>query len=229
MLHGFLAEGGEYRQLAVEPPAIDGHGIRSLALSDGSRLAAGHFVFACGPWLGQIFPGVVSIRATRQEVFFFGTPTNDPRYTEDHMPICSDRAMTPSSAIIPGGEHRGMMAEGGPTKVRIVDPTTEDRTPDPELAAFHRKYLGFRYPGMKDAPLLLARVCQYENSTDNNFIIDRHPQAENVWIVRGGSGHGFKHGPAIGERVAASVLGETPVDPVFALSRLSRGAAVSGR
>jgi glycine/D-amino acid oxidase-like deaminating enzyme len=225
VLHGFLAEGGTYRQVGVESPSLDGSGAGSVALSDGSRLAADQFVFACGPWLGQLFPGVVSIRATRHEVFFFGTPADDPRYTEDQMPICSDATMSPASAVIPGGEHRGMMAEGGPTKVRVVDPTTVDRTPDPELAAFHREYLGFRYPGMKDAPLLLARVCQFENSRDNNFIIDRHPDAENVWIVGGGSGHGFKHGPAIGERVAASVLGEAPVDPVFALARLSRTRA----
>ena len=39
---------------------------------------------------------------------------------------------------------------------------------------------------MKDAPLLESRVCQYENSPDNNFIIDRHPKYENVWLLGGG-------------------------------------------
>ena len=67
-----------------------------------------------------------------------------------------------------------------------------------------------------------ARVCQYENSPDGHFIIDRHPQAENVWLAGGGSGHGFKHGPAIGERVADLVLGRKPVDPFFALSRFDK-------
>jgi glycine/D-amino acid oxidase-like deaminating enzyme len=167
--------------------------------------------------------GLLRARYACQEVFFFGTPADDPRYTEDHLPICSDATRQPSSTIIPGGEHRGMLAEGGAAPVTIIDPTTEERVPSAELAAFHREYLGFRYPGMKNAPLLLARVCQYENSDDRNFIVDRHPRAENVWLVGGGSGHGFKHGPAMGERVAATVMGKSPVDPVFGIARLRSG------
>jgi glycine/D-amino acid oxidase-like deaminating enzyme len=81
-----------------------------------------------------------------------------------------------------------------------------------------RRHLEFRFPGLKEAPLLEARVCQYENSKDNRFIIDQHPDAGNSWIVGGGSGHGFKHGPAVGERAAKMVLGKTRVDPFFALS-----------
>jgi glycine/D-amino acid oxidase-like deaminating enzyme len=64
---------------------------------------------------------------------------------------------------------------------------------------------------MASAPLLESRVCPYENSTDQNFILDPHPEAQNVWIVGGGSGHGFKHGPAMGEMVRNAVLGlKTP-------------------
>ena len=69
-----------------------------------------------------------------------------------------------------------------------------------------RAYLRTRFPALADAPLVESRVCQYENSTDHNFILDRHPDAGNVWIVGGGSGHGFKHGPVMGEMVADAVL-----------------------
>jgi len=82
--------------------------------------------------------------------------------------------------------------------------------------------LEFRFPALKGAPLLEARVCQYENSPDGHFVIDRHPDAENVWLVGGGSGHGFKHGPAVGERVAGLVFGKTTLEPFFAMSRLAR-------
>ena len=221
ILRGFLEEGGEYRQTTVAAPTINGSGVRSLRLSDGSELLADQFVFACGPWLGQLFPGTVRIRATRQEAFFFGTPSDDHRYTEKHLPICLDETVRPSSAIIPDGEFRGLLTEGGPPRVRIIDPTTEERIPTAELAEAHRKYLAFRFPGMKDAPLLSARVCQYEVSNDRNFIVDRHPEAENLWLIGGGSGHGFKHGPALGERVAATVLGDSPVDPLFGLARFA--------
>jgi glycine/D-amino acid oxidase-like deaminating enzyme len=79
-----------------------------------------------------------------------------------------------------------------------------------------------RFPALKDAPLVESRVCQYENSPDQNFIIDRHPAAENVWIVGGGSGHGFKHGPALGEYVATLVLGKEKPNPFFQLARFKK-------
>ena len=79
---------------------------------------------------------------------------------------------------------------------------------------------------MKDAPLLSMRVCQYENSDDQNFVIDRHPEAENVWLVGGGSGHGFKHAPVIGEWTADMVFGDKAVEPLFGLQRFRRRRAV---
>jgi sarcosine oxidase len=65
-------------------------------------------------------------------------------------------------------------------------------------------------------------VCQYENSPDEHFIIDHHPAAGNAWLVGGGSGHGFKHGPAVGELVAQLVLGGGSPDPDFLFSRFGR-------
>ena len=82
-----------------------------------------------------------------------------------------------------------------------------------ETLAEARRYLAYRFPGMKDAPLVETRVCQYEDTTAHNFIVDRHPGNANVWIVGGGSGHGFKHGPALGEMVAKLVLKDETADP----------------
>jgi glycine/D-amino acid oxidase-like deaminating enzyme len=88
-----------------------------------------------------------------------------------------------------------------------------------------RSYLSMRFPAMAGSPLLESRVCQYENSTDHNFILDRHPEAENVWIVGGGSGHGFKHGPVMGEMVADAVLGRKAPPAEMGLSRLLKVSA----
>ena len=90
-----------------------------------------------------------------------------------------------------------------------------------------RTYLGFRFPAMKDAPLVETQVCQYENTPDNHFILDRHPQAENVWIVGGGSGHGFKHGPVIGEMVAELVMEEKNTDPHVPAGEIREGEELS--
>jgi sarcosine oxidase len=74
---------------------------------------------------------------------------------------------------------------------------------------------------LKDAPVLETRVCQYENTPDHHLIIDRHPVKQNVWLLGGGSGHGFKHGPAVGEMVARLVLEDGESDRTFALRRFS--------
>jgi len=228
VLEGFLAEGGEYRQLAIQAPIEPRNGeLGTVTLSDGSQLTADRFVFACGPWLGSLFPGVIGdrVRPTRQEVFFFGTPPGDRRFTEEALPVWADHG-TRFMYGIPGNEWRGFKVADD-TRGPVIDPTTESRVPSPEALQIARDYLAYRFPGLKGAPLLESRVCQYEQSPDEHFIIDRHPQAANAWIVGGGSGHGFKHGPAGGGMVARLVLtgaagaGAGAPDEQFRLSRFA--------
>ncbi len=219
VVEGFLAEGGTFREAMAVPGEIAGGRLAGVALSDGTRLTADVYVFACGPWLPKLFPEVIGgrIEPTRQEVFYFGTPAGDARFSERHLPVWVE---TPRFFYgIPGNERRGFKiaddARGDP-----FDPTSGDRTPSAGAIQAAREFLARRFPALAGAPLLESRVCQYENSPDQNFIVDRHPGAGNVWLVGGGSGHGFKHGPALGELVAGNVVGETPTEPTFALSRL---------
>ena len=223
VLEGFLAEGGEYRQLAVQGPVQPASGeLPSVTLSDGSRLTADRFVFACGPWLGSLFPDVIGdrVRATRQEVFFFGPPPGDRRFTEEALPVWADHG-TRFMYGIPGNEWRGFKVADD-TRGPVFDPTTGERVPSPEALQTARDYLAFRFPGLAGAPLVESRVCQYEESPDEHFIIDRHPAAGNIWLVGGGSGHGFKHGPAVGELVARLALTGAAPDEQFKLSRFAR-------
>jgi monomeric sarcosine oxidase len=219
VLEGFLAEGGEYRQISVQPAGIEGGKLGGLALSDGTKFVADAYVFACGPWLGKVFPEVMGnlIRATRQEVFFFGTPAGDSRFSEDALPVWIDNGERIFYGI-PGNQWRGFKVADD-TRGAPFDPTSGERVASSEGLEKARDYLGFRFPALKGSPLLESRVCQYENSPDEHFIVDRHPEAGNVWLVGGGSGHGFKHGPAMGEVVAGNVLGKTPLEPFFSLSR----------
>ncbi|MFQ5743176.1 MAG: FAD-dependent oxidoreductase [Acidobacteriota bacterium] len=221
VLEGFLAEGGEFRKARVEPGAFRGGELEGIRLSDGDTLTADRYVFACGPWLGGLFPEVLGdlILPTRQEVFYFGTRPGDSQYGEGAFPVWADHGERLWYGI-PGAERRGFKVADDSLGGEI-DPTTAEREPSDEGLRRARNYMEFRFPGMKGAPLLEARVCQYENSPDGHFIIDRHPEAENLWLVGGGSGHGFKHGPALGEHVAERVLGEKPLEPFFALDRFS--------
>jgi glycine/D-amino acid oxidase-like deaminating enzyme len=219
VLAGFLAEGGEYRQLGVERPAAVQGELRGVTLSDGTTLTADAYVFACGPWLGPLFPDVIGerVRATRQEVYFFGTPAGDRRFTEEALPVWGDHGAQFWYGI-PGNEWRGFKLADD-TRGPPFDPTAGERIPSAAGIAAARAYLAYRFPALGAAPLVEARVCQYEQSPDEHFIIDRHPRAANAWLVGGGSGHGFKHGPAVGELVAGLVLAGGTAAPEFRLSR----------
>jgi len=161
------------------------------------------------------------IQPTRQEVYYFGIPPGDLKFTEQQFPVWIDHGERLIYGI-PGNERRGFKIADD-TRGEPFDPTNGERLITPEKLDAARRFVAMRFPALKDAPLVESRVCQYENSPDQNFIIDRHPEASNVWIVGGGSGHGFKHGPAIGEYVARVVLDQQKPDPFFQLARFQKG------
>jgi glycine/D-amino acid oxidase-like deaminating enzyme len=210
--------GGMYRQAAV----VSVRAVRErpeIQLSDGTCLAADRYVFAAGPWLARIFPDAIGarVRATRQEVFYLGTPSGDDRFIEPRMPVWID-AGDRFIYGIPGNLHRGFKVADdarGPE----FDPTSGDRKPSADGERTIRAFVSWRFPALSDAPVLGAEVCQYENSPDGHFIIDRHPAMPDVWIAGGGSGHGYKMGPAVGEALARQVRTDAPPDPFFALAR----------
>jgi sarcosine oxidase len=200
---------------AVTP---DGSGaISKLATSRCGAFSAGHFVFACGPWQGKVFPELLGHRIfpTRQEVFFFGSPAGDARFAPPALPTWlfnHDEVYG-----MPDIESRGLkMARD--THGEPVDPDTQSRIVTAEGAEWARNYVARRFPALKDAPIVETRVCQYENTSNGDFLIDRHPEMPNVWLAGGGSGHGFKHGPAVGEYLAAQICGEGKAEPRFSLA-----------
>jgi glycine/D-amino acid oxidase-like deaminating enzyme len=211
---------------AASPTNIEG---RAVTLADGSSIEADAFVFACGPWLGSMFPGVIGslVTATRQDVYFFGQPSGDARFQAPALPVwleCGDRFIYG----IPGDGSEGFKIADD-TAGPQMNPTTDERAPDPDGVDAMRRYLRLRFPALADAPLVRSEVCQYEATPDSHFIVDRHPSHERVWLVGGGSGHGFKMGPVIGQIVASLVLGETSIDPQFALTRFAAPPAAGWR
>src|SRR4030095_12790002 len=86
-----------------------------------------------------------------------------------------------------------------------VDPDTQSREPSRAALEEVIDFRDRRFPLLKDAQVIGAEVCQYENSSNGDFLIDRHPAMSNVVLVGGGSGHGFKHGPEVGRMAAALV------------------------
>ena len=186
-----------------------------------SRLKADQYVFACGAWLGNLFPQTLGsvIRPTKQAIFFFGPPPGDARFTDAQLPVWGDHGNRFFYGI-PGSDRRGFKVADD-TRGGDFDPSNGERVVTPATLKRVREYVAFRFPAMKNAPLLESRVCQYEQTSDSNFVVDRHPKIDNVWLLGGGSGHGFKHGPAMGEIMAELVLGKREPQMIWRLSRFS--------
>jgi glycine/D-amino acid oxidase-like deaminating enzyme len=219
VVDAFVREGGEYRTAYVKPGIVSDGRMANIVLSDGNTLSADQFVFACGPWLKTMFPEVLGphLRISRQEMFYFGTPADDNRFDAGALPAWTDLGDEVWYGV-PGGEQRGFKVADD-ARGSEHDPSTTGRTVSASGIKVAAEYIAYRFPGLDGAPLIESRVCQYTNTPDSDFIADRHPEADNVWLLGGGSGHGFKHGPALGEMVAAQVLGTKPVERTFALAR----------
>ena len=217
----FEREGGKFLQVAARPDSIRSKSLPRLDLADGGHLSADQYVFACGPWLGGLFAEVIgrSIRPTRQEVYYFGAPSGDRSFDAEKLPVWADFDERMFYGF-PDVDQRGVKIADD-TRGSDFDPTDGDRSPSPEGIERARQFLARRFPRLQSAPLLESRVCQYENSPDGHLIVDRHPEAENVWLVGGGSGHGFKLSPALGEHVAQCVLDSAKPEPKFSLDRLA--------
>lgn len=216
----FAGRGGIYRFAKVRTPGGRGK-LDRVVTSDGQSVAADGFVFACGPWLGKVFPELLGQRIfpTRQEVLFFGIPAGDERFEPARMPVWIDFEDNRGMYGFPDIETRGFKVafdNHGPA----FDPDSGNRLASSDKIAAARAYVAQRFPALRNAPIVDSRVCQYENTSNGDFLIDRHPDFENVWIAGGGSGHGFKHGPTVGEYTAARVTGATnpPVEPRFSLA-----------
>ena len=212
-----IKTGVEYLQAAVKTPSGK-RDLDHIMTTSGHRISAGNYVFACGPWLPKIFPDLLAdrIHPTRQEVFFFGTPAGDCRFAAPALPTWID--FKDEAYGLPDTEGRGIKIAIDRHGIEF-DPDSDDRVVTREGLAEVRQCLARRLPTLKDAPVTEARVCQYENTSNGDFLIDLHPQFDNVWLVGGGSGHGFKHGPVVGEYVAARIEGSNEgIEPRFSLA-----------
>jgi sarcosine oxidase len=223
LVAGFVAGGGIYRKAAVEPPEPGSGPLRAVRLRGGGTIEAPQFVFACGAWLPRLFPALLGGRIfpTRQEVFFFAPPPGDRSFDVGRLPAWADFNQGDMFYGLPDLENRGFKiahdAHGPP-----IDPDDGDRTPSAAALDEARAFMERRFPAMRGRPLSEARICQYENSANGDFLIDRHPDRPNVLLVGAGSGHGFKHGPAVGRTAAELATGaRAGPEPRFSLATKS--------
>ena len=214
--------GGAYIKGSVQAPAGEASHLQGVRLASGESIAGDRFVFALGPWLPKLFPEVIGPRIlpTRQEVFYFATPAGDRAYLPGAMPSWADFNGGDIFYGFPDLEGRGVKFAHdahGPE----VDPDTQSREPTKAALAEIVAFRDRRFPGLRGAQLTGAEVCQYENSSNGDFLIDFHPRLKNVLLVGGGSGHGFKHGPEVGRYAAARLFELNHPEPRFNLASKS--------
>ena len=214
----FIEEGGNYIQANAAPGKIEKNRLCNLQLSSGNILQTDAYIFACGSWLGKLFPEVLGniIKCTKQEVYYFGAPVEKASLFET-LPVWVDVDGKDFYYGIPGNNHRGFKL-GVDIRGSEFDPTNADHVYTPETLVKARQFIAHRFPDLKNAPLIESRVCPYENSPDGNFVFDLHPEMSNTFLLGGGSGHGFKHGPALGQLVAEAIADGGNVPALFRLS-----------
>jgi glycine/D-amino acid oxidase-like deaminating enzyme len=224
----FERKGGTIRLARAMPGAASGRTMNDVTLAGADRLSAGAFVFACGPWLRQVLPDVLGrvITTARIEVAYIGSPSGDSSYRQGILPNLSEEGTFPGAPanevsytqsdidaglkIVRGGER-------GP-----IDLDRDERIVSARQISRIHEYVRVRFPKLTE-PIVASRVCQADASPDLHFVLDRHPNYGNVWIAGGGSGHGFKHGPVVGEYMAERVSGR-PAPP-----ELERFFGLAGR
>lgn len=211
----FESIGGKFVDSAVSKVSSVEQGKVRCELSNGNSLKGDLFIAACGPWLPKVFPSLARyFDVSRQDVFYFGTP---PDFGRDY-PNWVDRSTGEFFYGLPQGSNRGFKVALD-RRGEIFDPTTGSRIPDQSHVEECARFLALRFPRLENAPLIEHRVCQYCNTPDGNFIFDVHPDIENCWILGGGSGHGFKHGPALGEFVTQVLSGQSANEAMFEFKR----------
>ena len=248
VIERFAAEGGEVIVERVLPPETGagaedltngsaGGSLGAVHLDDGRRLEAEAFVFAAGAWLPDLLPQTLGglITPHRQDVMQFAVPRDGRGYGPDAMPVWIDFAG--SFYGFPSLNGQGLKACPdwlGPVE-RCDESARECADTTVEAA---RTVLRRRFPALADQPVIRTSTCFYEVTSDANFVIDRHPRFADTWVAGGGTGHAFKHGPVIGEYVAALVTGDSatvaalaPPDDRFAIRSRATAARfrTSGR
>jgi monomeric sarcosine oxidase len=219
LVRELVKDGVECIAVAAKAPFRSSARLKEIQSSSGESISAGTFVFCCGPWLPKIFPELLAERifVTRQEVFFLGAPSGSEDFRPQKMPVWLHRTHAALPYALPEIDGRGFKIAFDRHGERF-DPDTDMRVVSETSVDHLRGYLREHIPQLERAPVLETRVCQYENTWNGDFLIDRHPEMENVWIAGGGSGHGFKHGPALGEYLSARILHHVPCEPRFSLS-----------
>ena len=201
----FKQFGGELQITRAWPTTQNAGKMPALQTSGGELMSAGQYVFACGPWLRKVFPVLLGnrMRTPMGSVYYFGAPAGEYRMQYPNVPTYNFPGSTGWPSAPDDNVGFRIRAGGGASG---NDPDTTERVWDTDQMVRTREFANLRFPLLKDAPILKIHSCHYESGSGGNFIVDKHPDMNNVWILGSGMAEGFKFGPVIGEYAANRIL-----------------------
>ncbi|PSP55675.1 N-methyl-L-tryptophan oxidase [Halobacteriales archaeon QS_1_67_19] len=202
----------------VEDWTADESGVR--VTTDREAYAAEKLVVTAGAWTGQMLPSFGEYLEPERQVLGWFQPREPPQFDPERFPVFV--------AEVPEGHYYGFPVYDVPGfklgrfhhREQVGDPATLDAEPDREDERVLREFTERYFPSAA-GPTMRLSTCMFTNTPDADFILDVHPDRENVVVGAGFSGHGFKFASAIGELLADLALdGDTdlPIAP-FRLAR----------
>ena len=178
----------------------NGSRVGGVVAADGGQHMADYVVVAAGPWTPTLLPDLQDVMwPVGQPVLYF-RPDNPADYRPPRfLPWAADISST--------GWYGFPATEDGVLKVsnhgpgRRMSAGSSREVPPAEEGRF-RRFLQGTFPSLADAPLISSRYCLYCDTWDGNFLIDHDPDREGLLVATGGSGHGFKFAPVLGNLIA---------------------------
>jgi monomeric sarcosine oxidase len=192
--------GAELRSgVAAQAWHADGSGVR--VATDQGDFAAEKLIITAGPWAPHVLAGLgVPMQIRRKHVYWF--PSSDARYLESSG--CPTYLFELPQGVFygfPQIDELGVKAAEHSGGAVVADPLADPRELDAVDLARVESFLADHLPGV-GRPMQHRNVCYYTMSPDEEFLVDRHPQHENVYVAAGLSGHGFKFTSVLGEALA---------------------------
>jgi len=209
------------RKRAVEvAPTAAGCGVR---FSDGTSIEADVVVLAVNGWLTDVLPQFPRLEITEQLMhYLLPNSAVAAEFEPGSMPFCC----WASNGIWVFPARNGAVKIGDNYPSRMLRHPSERRMPE---SSYRERVLDLaieQMPDLRDATLVQERVCFYDYSADGDFVLDQWDEHGRLIVACGFSGHGFKFGPLVGQRLAQFALtGHRPADLApFALARLPAAA-----
>ncbi len=205
-----------------------GRKVTGVKLKDGTTLSADLVILATGAWTGKLVDLRGRATATGQVLCYLEL-SEEEQERLGKMPVILNMStgmfiIPPRNRLLKVARH----AYGYSNPVSILDPENPDsrekitvsipRTllDDPDLWAplegeqACRKALREMIPSLGDRPFTKSKICWYTDTPKGDFLITYHPEYEGLFLATGGSGHGYKFLPVIGERIVDCVEGRCP-------------------